>query len=150
MESERYDIDRSADSFSYEFYSEGPRGRIKKAIIFRPFRRIGRNVYNLAFGDLNELYGHIDDRTISNNGDRLKILHTIAAAVIDFVKFRPDAIILVRGSTLSRVRLYQMAMSSFWSEISQQFEIWGKLEEEWLPFEKGVNYEEFLIFKKIE
>jgi len=150
MEQEKYDIGRNENELTYWFYSEGPKGKILKGVQFQPKPKVGRNVFNLAFGDWNESSGKIDDRAISNNGDRLKVLHTVADVARTFVNLWPDAIIWVQGSTLPRTRLYQMGIASFWKEISLEFEILGKLGEEWEPFRKGVNYREFLVFKKIK
>jgi hypothetical protein len=119
-------------------------------IRFRQVKELGNNTYNLVFGDWDETAGHLDDRTISNNNDRLKVLSTVARSVVEFLKSRPDAIILVRGSTFPRVRLYQMAVSTYWPIINQQYEIYGKVAGKYLPFEKGINYQEFLLFKKNE
>jgi hypothetical protein len=149
MEQERYDIGRNEDDFTYWFYSEGPKGRIRKRVQFQHRPELGKNAFNLSFGDWDESTGRLNDRAISNNGDHLKVLHTVAEGVREFINLWPDAIIWVKGSTISRTRLYQMGIASFWKEISQEFEIWGKLGEEWEPFRKGVNYGEFLLFKKI-
>ena len=43
------------------------------------------NVFNLAFGDINE-NGEINDYTISDNGDRNKILATVANVVDVYTK----------------------------------------------------------------
>jgi len=51
MEQERYDIDKDKNDFVYWFFSEGPRGRIKKAVRFRHMTDVGKNLFNLAFGD---------------------------------------------------------------------------------------------------
>jgi hypothetical protein len=42
------------------------------------------NVYNLGFGDCNEEHGTIDDLPITNNGDSLKVLATVASTVYAF------------------------------------------------------------------
>ena len=84
----------------------------------------------------------------SNNGDQLKVMHTVAEAIINFIRSRPGAIILIKGSTSSRTRLYQMKIAGFWAEVSEQFEILGEFEKEWLRFRKGVNYKRFLVYKK--
>jgi hypothetical protein len=34
-------------------------------------------MYNLGFGDYNEITGLIDDKVITNNGDREKVLATV-------------------------------------------------------------------------
>ena len=150
MEREVYKVERGEEDFVYWFYSEGLRGSIRKIVRFQPTPEFGRNVFNLSFGDWNSITREIDDQVVSNNGDQLKVLKTVAKAVVDFVNFWPDAIIRVKGSTPSRTRLYQMGMASFWLEINMGFEIWGEVGNDWFPFEKGVNYNRFLIFKKIE
>jgi hypothetical protein len=137
-------------SFIYEFYSEGQRGRIKKIIQFQRADHLGKNVFNLAFGDFNRATGSMEDGAVSNNGDQLKFLHTVAEAVVRFLREWPEAIILIQASTSSRIRLYQMRIAGFWSEISQQYEVQGELRKKWFPFQKGVNYERFLIYKKVK
>ena len=50
-----YDYRVSEDYYNYEFWSEGPKGKIKKVILFT--RRVttqGDFYFNLAFGDLGE------------------------------------------------------------------------------------------------
>lgn len=149
MEWERYELDESLDGLAYEFYSEGPKGRLRKAIWFRRVPKLGANVYNLAFGDYDALTDSIDDKVVSNNGDRDLVLQTVADAVVIFLERRPLAYVLIRGSSKSRIRLYQIGISFYWSEIKKRYEVLGKSEEIWQPFERGINYEEFVVFKKI-
>ncbi|HWK02371.1 MAG TPA: hypothetical protein VNS58_01985 [Puia sp.] len=139
---------KSIANFVFKFYSEGPRGKIKKVVIFRHARKFGENVFNLAFGDQHELPDQINDVAISNNNDPIKVLNTVALTVVDFIEKRPNAIILIEGSTLSRTRLYQMRISFHWLEISEYYEVYGEYGKKWLPFQKGVNYKRFLVFKK--
>jgi len=148
MELEKYDRLKNYDNDIYKFESEGPKGRIKKAVKFRRVEGAGKNLYNLHFGDLIESTGEVNDLSVSNNKDRDKVLSTVAAIVHDFVKSRPSAIILAIGSTRARTRLYQMSIASFWSEISSEYNIYGKVNGDWVTFEKGVNYDGFLLFKK--
>jgi hypothetical protein len=51
------------DLFTYEFYSEGPAGKIRKII---SYERVAENFYNLAFGDWNRGHQRVDDSTRSN------------------------------------------------------------------------------------
>jgi hypothetical protein len=150
MESESYELKRSEDHLQYKFNSEGPKGRIVKAVRFQHRPELGREVYNLAFGDYDEHTDRLDDRIVSDNGDRERILYTIAKAAIDFFKERPFGIIMIIGTTKSRVRLYQIKISIFWAEIKTHYEVLGKYQGRWAPFEKGINYEEFVVFKKNE
>lgn len=91
----------------------------------------------------------MDFEITSNNGDRDKILATICETVYAFLYKRPNSSIHFRGSDAVRTRLYQMAISNYIEELSEDFEIYGKLKHELLRFEKGVNYEAFIIQLKI-
>lgn len=129
----------------YEFISEGPRGNILKAVIYD---QIEEDLFNLAFGDWNAELKRIDDTNRSNNSDRDKVLATVAATAIDFTNKFPDAIIYTEGSTPARTRLYQMGITHNLEEISETFEIEGYINETWEPFQKGHNYEAFLVRRK--
>jgi hypothetical protein len=148
MEMERYSVEKGEEHLAYGFYSEGPKGRIRKLVRFQNTPELGRNAFNLAFGDFDEATGKIDDLIVTNNHDHVKVLHTIAKIVLDFVNLYPNAIIKIEGTSSSRTRLYQMGISSFWKAFSREFEIYGKIAHDWVPFKKGVNYKGFLIFKK--
>jgi len=52
----------------YDFYSEGPKGRIRKTILYDELQEWDRPTFNLAFGDWNETLGQIDDKVVTNNG----------------------------------------------------------------------------------
>jgi hypothetical protein len=75
MKYEMYFDFRFTQDFSViDFTSTGKNGAIPKRIIFSTTEL--ENVYNLAFGDIDE-NGEIDDCRISDNGDRNKILATV-------------------------------------------------------------------------
>lgn len=80
MKYPRYPVIAS-DDYTYDFFSEGPRGRIKKGIFYL---QIEENFFNLAFGDWNKELQDLDDSSRSNNGDRDKILATVAYTALDF------------------------------------------------------------------
>lgn len=54
----------------YEFISEGPKGLIRKIVEYSETST--ENVYNLAFGDYDEMTKSINDLSVTNNGDSLK------------------------------------------------------------------------------
>ncbi|MEJ0081027.1 MAG: hypothetical protein WDM78_08810 [Puia sp.] len=132
----------------YRFESVGPKGIIKKVIQYTAVKSIGKNTYNLSFGDLNEISGEPDDTIVSNNNDTKKILLTVARSALEFSSKFPHARILVIGSTRSRTRLYQMTFRQHFEEIDKLFDIQGYVEYDWRKFETGVNYEAFLFTKK--
>jgi len=129
----------------YEFYSEGPVGRIKKVVLYE---RIGKDFFNLAFGDWNEALGKVDDSRRTNNGDRDKVLATVAYTALDFTDQFPDARILIEGSTPARTRLYQMGIRDNILEINEKFEVKGFIDDYWELFQRGTNYQAFLIRRK--
>ena len=117
-----YDYLVSADKFNYEFFSEGPKGRIRKVVWFTRISQENFS-FNLAFGDLDDK-GIFSDLIISNNHDAEKVLATVARAVMSFTNLYPEAIIYAEGSTPARTRRYQMGINKFWKEIELDFYVW--------------------------
>lgn len=135
-----------SDNFSrFDFVSNGKKGAIRKRVSFTLTEV--ENVYNLAFGDLGE-DGEIDDLSVSNNGDRNKVLATIVDIVTSYTTRYPDRWIAFKGSTEQRTRLYRMAIGLHLEELSLRFELYGLVAEQLVPFVKGLNVSAFLIVKK--
>lgn len=148
MKEEKYSFNKLSEEYYYEFFSEGPKGTIKKVVRFRLIQELPTRMYNLGFGDWNEEKGDVDDMVATNNQDRQIVLATIADTVLDFTSSHPDAFVFAQGSTTARTRLYQMGISAFWDEIGALFLVLAYWDDEWQPFEKGKNYEAFLIKRK--
>lgn len=138
----------ASDLRVFEFVSIGKYGSIPKRITFIPTEL--PEVYNLAFGDINE-NGEIDDYSISDNGDRNKILATIARVIELYTARYPERYIYFCGSTKERTRLYRMAVSINQEELSEKFEIFAEVDDstEFLPFQKNMHISAFLIKRKI-
>ena len=137
------------DYHTYEFYSEGPKGRIRKLVVFTRIFDIELPVYNLAFGDASPDTGKLDDEVISNNDDRDIVLATVANTIITFCDHFGNAYIYAEGSTPSRTRLYQVGIKRLWQEISVNFDVYGLKENDWHPLEpSGSYYEAFLVRRK--
>jgi len=147
MQYDNYPAFHIADDLSvFDFYSIGKNGMIHKRIAFMRTDKAG--VYNLAFGDVNNA-GEIDDFKISDNGDRNKILATVAKAVFEYVKEYPRRWVFFQGSTTERTRLYRMAIGLNLEELILNFEIYGQIGEEFLPFYKNMPAIAFLLKKKL-
>jgi hypothetical protein len=130
----QYDVDINEDFTVFEFQSIGKKGVIQKIVIYEVFQY--ENLYNLGFGDLTETKG-IDDKIITDNGDSEKVLATVAFTLYSFTDKRPDALVLMKWSTESRTRLYQIAISKYLIEIQKDFIIHGYKDKSWYPFEKN-------------
>jgi hypothetical protein len=146
MNLSKYQLKSGDKLTTFEFISEGPKGRIPKLIQFTPTNL--KDVYNLAFGDKDSDTGNIDDKIISNNGDSEKILATVVAAVYAFTDKYPDSWIYATGSTKSRTRLYRMGITKYISEANIDFEIYGEIKDGWELFKKDKHYTSFLVKRK--
>jgi len=131
----------------YVFFSEGPKGRIKKVV---RFNKIDENpdIYNLGFGDEKEDTGELDGWVVTNNEDRDKVLATVAKTVVEFSNHYGKHYIYIKGSTSVRTRLYQIGISIFMEEISMDFDVYGSQGGVFYKFQKNVNYDAFLIKRK--
>ena len=77
MRKEHYQLEVGKASLVFEFTSEGHKGLVKKRVIFE---QIGKtNIFNLAFGDVDETTDEFDDFVVTNNGDSEKVLATVAS-----------------------------------------------------------------------
>ena len=146
MKYEVYGGIKVTDDFAvFDFTSIGRNGAVPKRVVFTETE--WGNVYNLAFGDI-DTNGEIDDRSISDNGDRNKILATISKIIEDYTKKFPDRLIIFKGSTDERTRLYRMAVGLHLEELSAKFEIYTLIDENIIPFTKNMKINAFLVKKK--
>src|SRR5690349_7549332 len=103
-----YSVLPGREKNSYEFLSVGPKGTIKKVV---QFQQISPGVFNVAFGDWENSKKRITDSVRSNNKDREKVLTTVALAVQDFIKRNRGIVIIAKGNTPAKTRLYQMGIN---------------------------------------
>jgi hypothetical protein len=146
MKLDRYELKADDQFTTFDFLSEGPKGKIEKIIQFSLVNQ--NNLYNLAFGDRDYLTGEIDDKIVTDNGDIEKILATVVAAVYAFCDKVPEAWIYATGSTAARTRLYRMGITKYYDIVESDFEIFGQTQSEWERFEKGKDYEAFVVQRK--
>jgi hypothetical protein len=149
MKYEAYtDVKFNTDYSKFDFISEGCNGKIPKRVQILPMPI--PNVYNLSFGDIKE-NGELDDLTISNNGDRNKILATIVKVVVEYSYKFPNRYIFFQGSTEQRTRLYRIAVSLNLEELSEIFEIYADITGnlDLVRFQKGLDIKAFVIKRKI-
>jgi hypothetical protein len=147
MKYEFYDQLQISDDYSiFDFVSEGKNGRIDKRIEFMPTEIPG--IINLAFGDINS-DGEINDYSISDNGDRNKILSTVAFATEVYLNKYPNRAIYFRGSTEERTRLYRMAIGINFEELRLKFDIYSEQSDGFAPFQKNTPAFGILVKKKI-
>jgi hypothetical protein len=145
MNHPKYPVVASSDYLNYFFFSDGPKGRIAKGVIYS---QIEGNLYNLSFGDWNGEVQGLDDSSRSDNKDRDLVLATVADTLVDFTKQFPEAQIFIEGSTSARTRLYQIGIVRNLLEIKSKFIVRGSINDDWEEFKLGRNYDAFLIKRK--
>lgn len=155
MNYDKYEnVSISSDALEYNFISTGTKGDLEKLIQFKPYN-LEQNIYNLALATVYE-NGKVDFLTVTKNGDRDKVLATIAASAYVFSEAYPDRRIFLTGDIPSKTRLYQMAINATHEELCKTFKIIGLKfnsdEKKYYSstFEKGVNYDAFLFIRNEE
>lgn len=130
----------------FDFESSGKLGIVRKRVAFQTTNI--PNIYNLAFGDVTP-NDEIDDLSISNNGDRNKVLATVARIVEIYLAKFPHRYVYIQGSTKERTRLYRMAIGLNLEELSKKFLIYAELHNgDLAPFYNNMNINAFLIRRK--
>lgn len=146
MHYDQYEITPGDTAMVYEFVSQGPKGDVKKVVIYSPTSI--PNFFNLGFGDRNELTGQPDDNVVTNNGDSTKVMATVASTLFSFTKEFPGAMIFAAGSTKSRTRLYRIGISNNLETIRLDFQVYGFTGDGWEEFLPNTDYKAFLVIKK--
>jgi hypothetical protein len=147
MKDEVYELEFTDDLSSFDFVSIGKNGKIHKRIVFNPTEN--DSIYSLTYGDVTET-DRIDDTSVSNNGDRNKILATIVLAVDRYTARYPDRTIYFMASTNARTRLYRMVIGLHWEELSAKYLIFADADSEdgWVPLQKNMEITAFSIMRK--
>lgn len=147
MEEPSYKFNRIEDKLTFEFDSVSTEKTIRKLV---EYNLIDEEIllYNLALLDVLP-NGIISDLSVSNNKDMPMVLSTVFQSVVYFFEKRPQARIYIQGSTLSRTRLYQMAIAKYLEEIEQKYSISGYINKRIETFERGKNYDSFIISLKL-
>ena len=141
-----YDIEVAVDRTQFEFVSEGINGKFTKIVVIAETNY--HNLFNLSLTDYDVESNFFDDLSVSNNGDTLKILATVALCVVTFFHIYSNARIYATGSTQARTRLYRMGISKNYELIEKEYTVLGQNKGAWEIFQKNTNYDAFLITKK--
>ncbi|HTJ10875.1 MAG TPA: hypothetical protein VL547_02560 [Dinghuibacter sp.] len=120
MKHEAYEVSGVFGEFdAFDFVSSGKNGIVLKRVVFAPTPE--REVVNLVLGDVGA-DGEVDDRVISNNGDRDKVLATVLRIINYYHRWYPERAISIEGNTAARNRLYRMVISIYQEELSNSYE----------------------------
>ena len=133
------------ENTSFHFQSVGKRGVFDKLILIRP---LSEEHYNLSLLDYDINTQEYSDISVTDNGDMPEVLATVMKAILLFLDRYPDKKVNFQGSTGSRTRLYQIAISQIYPDIKKDLTIYGWKNSEWIAFEPNLSFESFLIGKR--
>jgi hypothetical protein len=145
MEMPHYPILMGEDHLNYSFFSYGPKGRILKSIWFEPLQFEPRKVFNLILRDIDLVTRNARADVVSNNGDRNKVLSTVARSVAMLLGRYPTACVIARGNSPARTRLYRMMISNHLEKIQIYFPVYGLAGIKVEGFRKNQNYDGFMV-----
>lgn len=148
----------------YSFYSTGYSRVVELRMRITPMDATAR-LYNIGFGVWDPWRKDINDKANIRNGDTDRILATVGQKALEFLRQNPQANIAATGSILPgemalRTSKYQMGISKYYIELSRFCNIYGFKAEKWdgvivgewpdwdgawVPFERGTNYDAFLL-----
>ena len=148
MKEKGYEFIASDNYLNYEFYSEGPKGRIRKKVSFQIFFQHGMPFFNLTFGNYDENKKQIDDQAVSDNRDTNKIFLTLILIVLEFTEHFPQFPVYAEGNSKARNRLFQMCINSHWIRLKKHLNIYGCDGKTWKTFNNSENFEAFSAKRK--
>ena len=105
----------------YWFVSVGRRNVIKSVKL--TLLDLELKIYNLSLMDLDIDSGWLSDEVITNNGDTVKVLKTVAYCIMNSLEIQSDASIYFIGNSPSRNRLYKMYINNYRYLWEANFEI---------------------------
>jgi hypothetical protein len=143
MIKEHYKYYGTKDKTLFFFESIGEQGKIIKVVEIREFEE---NRWNLGFGDWNK--GIIDDKTISNNNDVVKVIGTVAKIAYDFFEDHPKATIVIEPIDDKRKQLYNYVFQRHHKVIESTFLIIGLNDDAEEPYSVKNFYNGFEIKRK--
>jgi hypothetical protein len=122
--------------YKYRFISEGNK-EITKVIAFRPMEGYN-NTYNLGFGNLETQNDevHVNDKSTDNNSDGNKVLSTVFACMVHFLKQEPSGKVSFFGNTESKHYLYKLKVSSNLVALNEEFDVYGGMVNPKIPIKE--------------
>ena len=143
MNEPNYEFSHIASSVSFEFDSISDTKIVKKFIEFSLVNS-EISLYNLTLLDVLS-DGFMSDLSVTNNQDMPKVLATVFKAVAYFFSVNQNATVFIEGSTKSRTRLYQIAIAKYLVQIEHKYSIWGFVGDDFEKFNRGKNYNSFIL-----
>ena len=132
--------------YRYEFLSISIEKKVIKVVRFSETDT--EEIYNLVLLDIMPDGSESNDKTETKNKDMETILATVIAIITSFLHKNPTWFVHIEGSDIKRKRVYQILINREYDNLITDYVIFGGNGEERKVFEKGKNYQYFIITKR--
>ncbi len=177
--SEVYDLQQDKDVRQLKFYFRSSGDRRVLKIIGYSFlgQMMGKDLYNLGFGDIDRKNNCIIDHLATGNGDVYKVLNTVLSTIPLFFENFRDAILMVKGSDGSpafsewcrltcrkhceqhcrnanrRIKIYRGYVNKYFKELCVEYQFLGEYRDRHQQvvqeaYQPHRDYEAVFLFKK--
>ncbi|MCF2506247.1 hypothetical protein L0663_22830 [Dyadobacter sp. CY107] len=139
-----YPYRASEDALSFTFKSISEERVVPKKA---EFTVMSENVYNFAFGDLDDK-GEIDDLAITNNKDTHLVFATVIQILLDFLDNNESKLVYFKGSTPARTRMYQIILRKEKANWKDRLIVYGIKNDDTIPFKTDCKFDAFICKTK--
>ena len=132
--------------YRYAFLSISTEKQVIKVVRFSETEI--EDTYNLVLLDIMPDGSESNDKTETKNKDMETVLATVIAIITSFLHENPTWFIHIEGSDIKRKRVYQILINREYTNLTTDYVIFGGNGDEREIFEKGKNYQYFIITKR--
>lgn len=140
MIDKHYLLESNSEKDFFYFRSKGVKGEIEKWVWFQ---KLGKNRYNLAFGDL--INGELNDSVTSNNLDILMVISTVSKTVYEFFELHPKVVILIVPRDEKLKQFYNTIFRRRHKEVEKIFKLVGIYKNIPTTYNPDKKYDKFEI-----
>ena len=140
MIDKHYLLESNSEKVFFYFRSKGVKGEIEKWVWFQ---KLGKNKYNLAFGDL--INGELNDSVTSNNLDILMVISTVSKTIYEFFELHPEVVILIVPRNEKLKQFYNTIFRRRYKEVEKTFKLVGIYKNISTPYNREKKYDKFEI-----
>lgn len=126
----------------FHFTSMGVQGQVERMISFHELRIASQCYYQL---ETRTLQGQDGACALTANGDKKRILLTMACIILHYLQQYPHRCIFLMGHTEARTRLYQQSLLPLLQSTANAPLFFGFTGHRWESFQTKQYYHAFII-----
>lgn len=148
MDTPIYPFEGPITEYRYNFSSVSTEKEVLKVVRFSETQL--EDIYNLSLLDKLPDGRESNDKSETKNKDMDVVLATVMQIIVDFLDRNPPWIVYIEGSEEKRKRVYQILINREYDRLHDKFTILGGYDDytQLEPFERGKNYDCFMISKR--